>query len=342
MGIPPLPPLPQGPGAVGPVGGGVMTPPMGTQFRPQPAADVTNGLADFVKNFVGMKTQAQQMYQDKFWNMLKMKQAGIPIDDEEAAKYAKKGGLPVRTEPWTDEEQAWMKAQPAAQASNAAINMQSAAGYPNPQAPPGLAATAAPGQGPQPAPPPMAQPQGFWNNLKQAIMGPNVPPGAGGPGTPMGNFMQSVGQAAQGAGATIPGQIATAGQFQNVALQDKKAEAGLKTIGVGNAQQLKGLVDQALNGDTNAIDMLGRSGAWKDRQMDDDLRLMQQLYPGDPNVRQKAAELHFYLAMGGPQVRLAMRKEGSAMAGRFGGDPMKGIQYFNDLYRTGQSQLVPS
>src|SRR5271170_5202807 len=230
MGIPPLPPMPQGPTFMRQPGQVIQGP--GLPFRQPASGQIIDGLRSFVQNFVGMKTQAQEMYKQTFYEGLQQKMAGIPTNDDELARYAKKAGLPIRTNPYSDEEKAWMRAkssnpqmQPLSNDPGALVASQQA-----------NAATGG-SAWPQP-PPPQAPQQSMLQRLAQTVLGPRTTPGMGQPGTPMGNFLSQVGQASQQAGSTLPGQISQQGRVS--ALKELADRLGVDSskINVQNAAAL--------------------------------------------------------------------------------------------------------
>jgi hypothetical protein len=336
-----LPPMPAAPMPVQGMRAQINNPPPGTQFRPNAPADITQGLASFVKNYVGMKTQAQEMYKQKFYEGLQAKMAGIPTNDEQLVKWAKKANLPIRTEPYTDEEKAWAQAkaqggappmQNAQATGPAASPLSQALAFGASQSPTGS-------MPPQPPAPPMAQPGGFMSRLRQGIMGPKVPPGAGLPGTPAGDWLNSVAQAAQASGSTLPGQILQQGRFQ--ALDESLKRNGLNVAQMNAKQQatMMDLVNKAIVGSPGAIQMAGRLGLAKPTQMDDMIDWFQAMGMPENMAREGAAKGMLNIAMGVPQMNMKIMDWANTNAGRFGGNVGVAAQYYRDLLGKGSSNI---
>lgn len=327
MGLPPAPPPPvpspgQRPGAI--------YPPSGTQFRPQPGADLMQGLAAFVKNYRDSKDSVEQHYKQKLQEALIMKyQAGIDISPDDIAKLWKKAGLPPSAVTARTPED---KAFKMVEQMNAATS----------QGAPGMPALTA--GGPMQAPPPQPQiPPGFFQRLKSSL-GVGGPPPSGGPGTPLGDFLSRASQATAQAGSDMPGQLLQQGALQKIDLALKKNGLDVSNMNVQQQGDFMKVIKGIIAGDPNALQTGARMNLGKMLPTDELSMVIRMMNPqlSSTEASMIAGRSTYAMQMGLPAMMMKAIEMGEKDAGRFGGNPALGRQFYLDTIMNGQSSIKPT
>lgn len=296
-------------------------PPGTMPYATNPAADLVGGINSFVQNFVGMKQAREQSYKTKFMEGIQQKMLGLPVDDEKLMQYAQKGGLNLKTTAPTPEELAYQNQQK--QVSQGDGNAMAAMVGPGGQMQP-------PGGQPPPMAPPQ-QPGGMRGMLAgvQRGMGMGQPPVS--MNSPTGQWLQQLTDAVK-MGGGLPGQIAQREHMST--LEDKLKEKGIDLSSMTMDQQKNMLMvaKAGMTGDPQALEMMSRSGVWKDMPGDEISRMLTMASPEmDPSqVRQQTGKMMLWLQGGGPQMQIKMLDMAKDMAPRFGGDMQATLQYLNN------------
>lgn len=303
----PMPPMVPGPSG-GPVGGMIQNPTGaqgGLPYAPNPLAGAAQGITSFVNNYLAEQEAVQQNAHSKFMQGVQASMLGIPVDQKQILKSARIAGIPIRTEPYTPEEKQY-KLQKSQQDQAWGQMMQGGMTPGVMQQASQLAA------GPIPtAPAPLQQP-GFFGRLGQAFGIGRPPVSTDSPG---GDWLRNLSAAAQ-VGGGLPGQVARQGETSNL-------QQALQRKGFDVSNMLMNITSKAYQGDPNAMEMLSRSGIFKELPGDDIARAMSMAHPdADPSlIKQRTGEMLLWLEGGGPQMRTYMMGLAKDMVPRFTNQP---------------------
>lgn len=314
------------------------------------ATQVVNGVSQLMQGFVNTKRAEEQHYGSKVDDVATQLANGLitpeQVDFKQVAQWMKKSGRPYNTDLTPAQSSALQAQQQQTQfqqtLGQAQGNVQQLASQssgmpaqgPGPMGSPGQPGMPAPGMVPPSTP--VAAAPGFMDRLRQMVgmtpQNPNVArPDAL---SPAAQQLQTIGQAAQGAGGA-PGAISR-GLQDSVLAHNVQQAAG--KLGIAHSEAMapvySGIFKQALNGDLNSMTMLRRLDVMKGVPVDEVGSLYKAENPqaSDSQANAQAAKLLLWQQGGGPQLQLRIADLAKDMIPRFGGDAGKAMGYVNGLY----------
>ncbi len=366
------PPLPQGPGQIqaqlGHQGGQPMAQP-GTQgFQQSTAQQVSEGVNKFMQNYFATKTGLQEHYKAKFTDAMQNIQSGLlnpsNADLEKIMKWGQKADLPLRTEApnahekWAAQQAAYEVQQ--GQQAQAAQNVAGAASQPmlpgidssGPQGMSGAMQSMLTGGGlPQQQAPQGAQPPVQGPSLMQR-MGLSRPPVS--MESPAAQQLQQYAQAAQSLAPMNPKNMmekaqegdldhafkVLSGNFRNTTGMD------MMQMGADKEKMLLQQFKKATGGDSQATELMVRSGLFKEMSLDGMDALIRRTHPelDEGEARGLAGKITFMNQVGLPYAQ--HRAEAiSKLTPRFADNPLgmpagKAAQAYFDASMNGQESPI--
>lgn len=316
--------------------GSVVGPNYGAQAMQPQGAQIAQGISQLLTGLVTAKQSIETHNRQKYEDAIQQIANGtLPNPDyDQIMKWAKKGGIPMKTDLTPAELQGIQQTQAQAQQQKQfqALALSGAPGMPGVADAAGQAAAA-----PPPGPALMtgqSPPPGFMQRVRDLMSGggPNAPQRS--IQSPMGQYLTGLNQAAQSQGGAA-GALAMQKEMPTLQANVERALAKLKITSTNGIEplMLKALAG-AKNGDPESLTMLHRLDVMKGVPVDELAYAMAKAHPelSLSDVNKEAATMLFYLQGGGPALKAKMFDMADKGAERFGGDMQKSIAYYGGLF----------